>query len=76
MVSKLTPTVLLNPWQTIPSESPTRIVSTPAASATAAKVASYAVNIVIFSPRSRISCKRGKLTGRRVGICAAGGKVP
>ena len=31
---------LVRPWQTMPSESPTRMHSTPAASATAAKVAS------------------------------------
>ena len=36
----VTPTVLARPWHTMPSESPTKIVSTPAVSATAAKVAS------------------------------------
>jgi hypothetical protein len=40
MVSSVTPTVLCRPWQTMPSESPTRMHSTPAASAMAAKVAS------------------------------------
>ena len=34
------PTVLGRPWHTMPSESPTKMHSTPAASATAAKVAS------------------------------------
>jgi hypothetical protein len=37
MVSRLTPVVLCKPWQTMPSESPIKMVSTPAASATAAK---------------------------------------
>ena len=38
MVSRLTPVVLGKPWHTMPSESPTKMHSTPAASATAAKV--------------------------------------
>ena len=76
MVSSVTPTVLDKPWQTMPNESPTKIHSTPAASATAANVASYAVNMVIFSPRARISFMRGKLMGLRPATGEAGGKVP
>jgi hypothetical protein len=40
MLSSDTPVVLDSPWQTMPSESPTKRHSTPAASAIAAKVAS------------------------------------
>ena len=40
IVSSVTPTVLDKPWHTMPKESPTRMHSTPAASATAANVAS------------------------------------
>ena len=76
MVSSDTPTVLGRPWQTMPSESPTKMHSTPAASATAAKVASYAVSMVIFSPASRICARRGRLTGLRWGRGEAGGSVP
>ncbi|MDT4858748.1 hypothetical protein FQZ97_932290 [compost metagenome] len=76
MVSSVTPAVLARPWHTMPSESPTRMHSTPAASATAAKVASYAVSMVIFSPRSRNSFRRGRLTGLRWGRGEAVGSVP
>jgi len=32
--------------------------------------------MVIFSPRARISSKRGKLTGLRLAMGEAGGSVP
>jgi hypothetical protein len=58
-----TATVDSRPWRTMPEESPTRIRSTPAASASCPLGASYAVTITIFSPRRFISISsvRGSL---------------
>jgi hypothetical protein len=47
-----------------------------AVSATAAMVASYAVNMTIFSPRTCMSANRGKLNGLRADGGEAGGRVP
>src|SRR6188508_2551401 len=52
---------------TIPSESPTRIMSTPAASTSVANVASYAVIIAIRSPAAFIAVMAGTVIVRRGG---------
>ncbi len=57
--SSVTGTVDSRPWTTIPDESPTRIRSTPAASARRPLGASYAVTITILSPRRFISASSG-----------------
>ncbi len=60
--SSVTGTVDSRPWTTMPDESPTRIRSTPAASASRALGASYAVTMTIFSPRRFSSCSSGSGT--------------
>src|SRR3569623_3692770 len=55
--SSVTGSVVSWPWTTMPSESPTRSTSAPDSSSNRANVASYAVNMAIFSPRSFI-CRR------------------
>ena len=57
--SRVTGTVDSRPCTTIPDESPTRIRSTPAASASRPLGASYAVTITILSPRLFISPSSG-----------------
>ncbi len=57
--SSVTGTVDSRPCTTMPAESPTRIRSTPAASARRPLGASYAVTITILSPRRFISCSSG-----------------
>ena len=47
--SRVTGSVFGTPWTTMPIESPTRTTSTPASSASAANVASYAVTMTILS---------------------------
>ncbi|MND08077.1 hypothetical protein D3C83_304670 [compost metagenome] len=50
----------------MPSESPTSTTSTPAASSTRAKLASYAVSATIFSPATFICRSRGTVSGVRL----------
>ena len=60
--SSVTGTVDSRPWTTMPDESPTRIRSTPAASASRPLGASYAVTMTIFSPRRFSSISSGSGT--------------
>src|SRR4029077_20151284 len=53
----------------MPSESPTSTTSTPAPSAAAAKLASYAVTATIFSPRRLRSRSSGTFNGGPAGDC-------
>ena len=57
--SRDTATVDSRPCTTMPEESPTRIMSTPAASASRPPGASYAVTMTIFWPRFFISRSSG-----------------
>ena len=64
----VTGTVVSWPWITIPSESPTSTTSTPAASSSTAKLASYTVMQAIFSPRCFICAERAERDRRPIGI--------
>src|SRR5690606_42061136 len=63
MSSTLTGRVESWPCTTMPSESPTSTMSTPAASNTRAKPASYAVSIASLRPASLASASCGTVTG-------------